>query len=121
MRRSPSRSGAAPWTGRCRWARRSIGPRASRGGDGLTLVRERAVDTVRTLLGRETPYVGRDRELASLTAVLDECIGDSVARAVVVLSPPGYGKSRLRYELVRRARDDAGPRGIGVWLGRGDP
>jgi tetratricopeptide (TPR) repeat protein len=57
-----------------------------------------------TLLGRPTPFVGRERDLAMLEMFLDECAGESVARAVVVTAPAGVGKSRLREELVSRAR-----------------
>jgi tetratricopeptide (TPR) repeat protein len=52
----------------------------------------------RTLLGRTTPFVGRERELRTLRATWDECVGESVARAVLLRGPPGIGKSRLRHE-----------------------
>jgi serine/threonine protein kinase/tetratricopeptide (TPR) repeat protein len=55
----------------------------------------------RTLLGKRTPCVGREREISSLFAVADEVACDSVARAVLVTAPPGIGKSRLRAEVVR--------------------
>jgi eukaryotic-like serine/threonine-protein kinase len=58
-------------------------------------------DVVRRLCGLPTPCVGRDRELASLAALWDECTGEPAARAVLVVGPPGAGKSRLRYELLR--------------------
>lgn len=86
----------------------------------LLLVREREVDTVRTLLGRETPFVGRDRELTTLAALLDECVGESMARAALVTGEAGLGKSRLRYELVRSAREGRGAASIQIWVGRGD-
>jgi serine/threonine protein kinase/tetratricopeptide (TPR) repeat protein len=73
----------------------------------------------RTLLGRKTPCVGRERELAHLLAIFEECAAESVARVVVVTAPPGVGKSRLRHELLARisaARADAE-----IWIGRGDP
>ncbi len=42
--------------------------------ESLELVAERTeVDPVRKLLGRPAPFLGRDRELAFLTGVLDEC------------------------------------------------
>jgi tetratricopeptide (TPR) repeat protein len=85
---------------------------------GLELVGERKADMqVRTLLGKPTPCVGRDRELAFLDATLAECEADDVARAVVVLGPAGMGKSRLRYEWMRRL----GERGVEVWTARADP
>jgi len=36
------------------------------------------------LLGKATPFVGRDRELATLEAIFEECAGEPVARAVLV-------------------------------------
>ncbi len=51
----------------------------------------------RTLLGRATPFVGRERELRTLRATWDECVGEAVARAVLLRGPPGIGKSRLRH------------------------
>jgi eukaryotic-like serine/threonine-protein kinase len=61
-----------------------------------------AGEPVRTLLGRATPLVGRDRELAALEGLWIECADEQVARAALVTAPPGGGKSRLRQELVRR-------------------
>src|SRR5262249_55454616 len=77
-------------------------------------------DPGRTLLGRPTPCVGRDRELAMLDTVLDQCIADSVARAVLVTAPPGFGKSRLRHEFLQRVAEQGGA-APEVWIGRGDP
>jgi tetratricopeptide (TPR) repeat protein len=88
------------------------------GGDtaSLWLESERGpVDETRKLLGLETPFVGRARELGTLQALLDECRTEEVARLVVVTGPAGAGKSRLRFELLRRARD------VEVFVGRGDP
>ncbi len=84
------------------------------------LLAERVADfTARTLLGRPTSFVGRDRELRTLEAIVDECAGEPVARAVLVTGAAGAGKSRLLHELLRRLRD----RGRQVTLlgGRGDP
>jgi tetratricopeptide (TPR) repeat protein len=61
-----------------------------------------AQEPVRTLLGRPTPLVGRDRELGNLESLWIECADEQVARAALVTAPPGGGKSRLRQELVRR-------------------
>ena len=77
-----------------------------------------ASDGRRTLLGKSTPCVGRARELALLASVFDECATDQVARVVIVTAPPGFGKSRLRYELLDQLR--AQGRQIEVWMGRGD-
>ena len=116
------------------------------GGDALSLFvageREELEDQARTLLGKLTPCVGRDRELAILDATFDECVRESVPRAVVVTAPVGVGKSRLRHEFVRRlaqrhggdrssavtppssvpiANPSTGREGVDVWLARGDP
>jgi hypothetical protein len=86
-------------------------------GDGHGLVLHRELpgdDEARTLLGQPTPFVGRDQELATLTGIFDGCARDGEARAVLVVAPPGMGKSRLRQELTRRLP-------VEVWVGRGDP
>jgi serine/threonine protein kinase/tetratricopeptide (TPR) repeat protein len=86
---------------------------------GLVLVAERASsDAVRTLLGRPSPCVGRERELAQLDALFDECVAERSARVVVVTAPPGVGKSRLRFEWLARLKDRSAAQ---VWLARGDP
>src|SRR5262249_5521725 len=85
----------------------------------IELVRERDADPTRTLLGRATPCVGRDAELAMLEAVWNQCVDDGHARAVLVTGDAGVGKSRLRHELVRRPTEDGGD--VQVWIGRGDP
>jgi len=87
---------------------------------GVMLVAERERPlAARTLLGREAPCVGRRRELRALEGLYEECVEDPRARPVLVVAPPGLGKSRVRYELLRRleAQSDA-PR---VWMARGDP
>jgi tetratricopeptide (TPR) repeat protein len=77
------------------------------------------IEPVRTLLGRPTPCVGRERELGTLGGVWDACVAEPVARAVLVTAPAGLGKSRLRYEFLRKLRE----RGAGhqLLIGRGDP
>ncbi len=108
------------------------------GGDraGLYLRGERdVVEGGRTLLGKPTPCVGRDRELGVLAGLLDECLSEPMARAVLVTGPAGVGKSRVRYEFLRKvkargaallSREAGGVPPIGgdvieTWIGRGDP
>ncbi len=62
----------------------------------------RNLDAPRLLMGRPTPYVGRERELRLLDEVLDECINDQVSRTVLVTGQPGIGKSRLAGEWLAR-------------------
>ncbi|WP_394844827.1 protein kinase [Pendulispora brunnea] len=79
---------------------------------------ELAIDEARPLLGKPTPFVGRDRELPQLQLLLNECCEDSVARLAMVIAAAGVGKSRLRHEFVRRVQQT---QNIDIWLGRSDP
>jgi tetratricopeptide (TPR) repeat protein len=56
----------------------------------------------RKVLGKPTPCVGRERELAFLESTFASCEGESEARAVLAVAPAGVGKSRLRRELAAR-------------------
>ncbi len=78
-----------------------------------------SADQTRLLLGKPTPCVGREQELAVLDVVLSGCISDSTARAVLVTAPAGLGKSRLRHEFLRRLESRG--QEITVMIGRGDP
>ncbi|MBI3203571.1 MAG: protein kinase [Myxococcales bacterium] len=72
----------------------------------------------RRLLGRATPCVGRDRELRTLHAIIDESVSAPAAQVVLVTGAAGAGKSRVRYELLRELAERKP--GLEVWLGRGD-
>ena len=99
-----------------------LGPEFLVGGDerGLVLRGEREdTDHVRTLLGKPTTCVGRDKELGFLLALYEECRQEAVSRAVLVAGAPGIGKSRLRNELVARFRGSAVD--ARIWLGGSDP
>ena len=91
----------------------------------LKLERELELDEEpRTLLGKATPCVGRDREIGALEATFAECTEEPVARAVLVTASAGAGKSRLRNEVLARLRsstalDAQAP--AEIWVGRGDP
>jgi len=76
-------------------------------------------DVARSVLGRPTSCVGRDRDLRTLEATFDECVDERVARGVLVVGPAGLGKTRLRREFLRRIRrrHDA----VEVLVGRADP
>jgi serine/threonine protein kinase/tetratricopeptide (TPR) repeat protein len=76
-------------------------------------------DTSRRLLGKPTPYVGREHELSLLGSALEQCIDESVACAILVTGAPGMGKSRLRHEFLRRTATRSGE--LLLLLGRGDP
>ena len=77
------------------------------------------LDPTRPLLGKPTPCVGRDLDLAALAAALASAIDEPGARVAVVRAPPGMGKSRLRHEFLRRAA--AQHPDVAVYVGRCDP
>ncbi len=78
-----------------------------------------AADATRPLLGRPTPCVGRGAELATLDVALGACRDDGAPRAVLIVAPPGQGKTRLLREWLRRT--EAGTDPPLVLLGRADP
>jgi serine/threonine protein kinase/tetratricopeptide (TPR) repeat protein len=86
-------------------------------GQGFQLLAERElVSRARTLLGRPTPCMGREREIGTLAAIFDGTVADGVASCVLVTGPAGIGKSRVREELVQRL---AG-RDFALWIASGD-
>jgi eukaryotic-like serine/threonine-protein kinase len=87
----------------------------------LLLARRAAAagETTRTLLGRPTPFVGRDPEMAALRTMMDDCLGERHPQVVLVTGPSGVGKSRLRDEFVREVHERR--RDVQVWTARGDP
>jgi serine/threonine protein kinase/tetratricopeptide (TPR) repeat protein len=91
------------------------------GGDdrGLFIrgLRERDVKA-RTLLGKPTPFVGRERELSTLVGTFEECVDEPVARAALVTGQAGAGKSRVAAEFLRRVGEIGG---VEAWMARGDP
>jgi len=62
----------------------------------------------RTLLGRPTSCVGRERELSMLEGLFDDCASEPQAKVALLTAAAGTGKSRLRHELLARLgrRDD---------------
>jgi tetratricopeptide (TPR) repeat protein len=72
---------------------------------------------------QRSPFVGRSSELATLVATLDECLGESVARALLVTGPAGFGKSRLCQEFLLRvqALEHEMDERVEVWMAHGDP
>lgn len=92
----------------------------ARSGPGVYQLRgeETDGDEARRLVGKPTPCVGREHELAMLDAALSSCIDQPAACAILVTGEPGIGKSRLRHEFTRRVSSRGG---VQVLMGRGDP
>src|SRR6185437_14958191 len=96
-------------------------PRVGSPNDGpiVRLAGERgAGDSARTLLGRPSPCVGRERELSLLMGLVEEAIDQPAARVALVTGDPGIGKSRLAGELQSRLRTSAPT--LRTWHARGD-
>jgi hypothetical protein len=51
---------------------------------------------------RTSPFLARDREIATLQSVFEETRDEKVARPVLLLGPSGLGKSRLLREFLAR-------------------
>jgi eukaryotic-like serine/threonine-protein kinase len=77
------------------------------------------IDVTRTVLGKPTPCVGREREITTLVGVFTEAIEEPCARAALVTGPAGIGKSRVATEVLRRLEGRATD--MQVWIARGDP
>jgi len=90
---------------------------------GWLLLREpRSLDRSEPLLGKPTPCVGRESELSTLSGILSSCIENSSSCGLVVVAPPGMGKSRLRREFIRRWQSTADPAlRVEIVQGQGDP
>ncbi len=87
---------------------------------GGVLLREDASGFgARQLLGRITPTVGREKEIALLQGIFAELVEDGTPRAALVTGPAGIGKSRVRSELMQRL--ELSPRRPEMLLCRGDP
>jgi tetratricopeptide (TPR) repeat protein len=87
-------------------------------GGTFVLQGERDVSSVRTLLGKPTPCVGRESELRILGQLWEDTVNEGAAQAVLVTAPPGMGKSRLAQELLHRVQQREKP--VAVWSARAD-
>ncbi|MBX3198703.1 MAG: protein kinase [Labilithrix sp.] len=88
-------------------------------GDELFLAGRRdPLGVPRTLLGRQAPFVGRDRELGFIEATGRDSFEQKVTSAALITAAPGAGKSRLVSEALARLREAHA--GLGVWAARAD-
>jgi class 3 adenylate cyclase len=55
----------------------------------------------------DTPFVGRERELARLRQAFETCVAERACTLFTVLAPPGTGKSRLVREFLAGLGEDA--------------
>ncbi len=78
--------------------------RTVRLASGVSTLHDEAVtaDASRPLLGKPTPCLGREQEISTLEMALRSTLDDGAAHAVLVIGPPGIGKSRVRHEFLRR-------------------
>ncbi|NUQ79616.1 MAG: protein kinase, partial [Polyangiaceae bacterium] len=89
------------------------------GATGLELIGERSSEEAgRTLLGKSTQCVGRERELRLLRDLFNECVDESLPRAAVITGQAGIGKSRIGYELLQWIRQRGEP--VEVWIAHGE-
>ncbi|HWN69905.1 MAG TPA: AAA family ATPase [Haliangium sp.] len=85
----------------------------------LLLCSERADgEPARLLLGKPSPFVGRDRELRHLMDLLEDSVAEPRPVAILVTAPAGMGKSRLGREFVRMVRSRH--RDLVIAMARGD-
>jgi hypothetical protein len=88
-------------------------------GAGFELRGERpALAAWRPLLGKSTPFVGREPDLALLEQSYASAVSEPAASLVMVSGPAGIGKSRIVHEFIERRRRSPAP--VEVLIGRGD-
>jgi DNA-binding SARP family transcriptional activator len=101
-----------------RLVRHAVDAAPARHGHLVTAVRDDVEGVVRSF---DSPFVGRDAELAEIEAALTRVERDGRARLLTVFGSPGIGKTRLAGEAVAAAGDRATclvartlPHGIGL-------
>jgi tetratricopeptide (TPR) repeat protein len=73
----------------------------------------------RTLMGKEIPCFGREREIGLLETLWTEACDEPAARVMLLTAPAGGGKSRVRHEFCERIQRQG--RAFEFLVGRGDP
>ncbi len=71
------------------------------------------------LLGRITPFVGREQELSILETSFAACVDEETPRVVLISGAAGVGKTRLRQEFQRRLQARGAP--ATVLVARSEP
>jgi tetratricopeptide (TPR) repeat protein len=89
------------------------------GGVSRLLFEKGIREAPRTLMGKAVPCFGRDREVDLLEALWNEACDEPAARAMLMTSAAGGGKSRVRHEFCDRIQRHARP--FELLVGRGDP
>lgn len=84
----------------------------------ILLAEKTRPSAARTLLGKPTRFIGRERECATLERIFDECASLPATRVVRVIGSPGSGKSTVAREFVGRLRERDGA--LTVWTAFGD-
>lgn len=93
--------------------------RIDRDDSGPVLLSDKTDDAPRLLLGKRTPCVGREGEVASFLALFEECCEERTPRIALMTGDAGIGKSRVRAEFVARVRERS-PDTV-ILSGAGDP
>ena len=99
---SADRGDTAGVVGACAETRRRVG--AAFDTDGARVIGRAAARAAPGGLDARpalAPLVGRDRELRELREAVERTAAESHARTLLLVGPPGIGKSRLRQELWR--------------------
>ncbi|HRI70974.1 MAG TPA: protein kinase [Polyangium sp.] len=78
---------------------------AERGGRVWLQSERQSGQEGRTLLGKPSPFVGREREMRNVLDLVEESFEERRPSGVLVTAAPGMGKSRLRQELMRTIID----------------
>ena len=91
---------------------------ALQNGPSRLLFEKSLREAPRTVLRKEIPCLGREREIRELGSLFDACVKESVAQLAILTGAAGSGKSRLVYDFLERLRDSG--KSFELLLGRGD-
>jgi hypothetical protein len=89
------------------------------GGASRLLFEKEIREVPRSLMGKEIPCFGREREISLLETLWDEACDEPAARVMLMTAAAGGGKSRVRHEFCERIQRRGRP--FEFLVGRGDP